>query len=729
MMAGQGLSLNSKAKTELPWSRRRFACLVCGLEKRWDNLINHYKVLVRFDSLESKGLESDVLTHSKYFVERGITKDTLITYVKLHTLPQEEEGSKQMKAELWTPGREVEEEAEKEVEETDSGGGDQWHFQNALFDDIKSSLKGGKSSSSSSMSRRRYPCLACGEVKRWDQLTQHYKKMIQWDAMGIPAVPDQKGMGEKVYQHTALFFEKNFSRDKMPTYRDHVPADGPPLPEEKPGQVDSVVATLGDNTGGTVRPDVKQVFDTSRLQSFLGSGQASMAFPVLKGVTENIFNGACGAFKKEMKEETIDDDDIDHDEREPSHSMDAIEDLVTVKEELMPLCNPSLFFSPFSLPPRLPLPLPLLPKRPRKRKLLPSSSSATSNFPSQSRRFYKCLGCGSSKRWDRLTDHYRKYVVFGPLGQPWVPNLETMTPEQYVHTLAFRDQGFSSDRMPQYKDHAEASQDNDDEFGIVEDGQDSMTGYGEDGQEFLAGQVQDSRDSFDAGDESAEAPSKLASEPTAAPEPVKTSQSLPVGQQPNIKMFWDNKTFSDVKIICNGGEVVAHRLILAAKHPLFYQVLIDCADDDYSVIMMPDHSFADVSDMVEDYYNFKTTENAFNVNDKGSNDHVDMKNTPSPSKVAKLQLPKKMDEKLKLSPFQFPSYVDVDKIEAPDDEEKVSTLPTIANSDTLDRLILKAGSVLCPTYSCKVPGCLFSVQRSLLCIKGHILTEHWGKLG
>eukprot|EP00092_Neocalanus_flemingeri_P044100 GFUD01048775.1.p1 GENE.GFUD01048775.1~~GFUD01048775.1.p1 ORF type:complete len:752 (-),score=182.43 GFUD01048775.1:65-1999(-) len=494
-------------------------------------------------------------------------------------------------------------------------------------------------------------------------------------------------------------------------------------------QVDSVVTTLGDNTGGTVRPEVKQVFDPSRLQSFLGSGQASMAFPVLKGVTDNIFNGACGAFKKEMKEETIDDDDIDHDEREPSHSMDAIEDLVTVKEELMPLCNPSLFFSPFSLPPRLPLPLPLLPKRPRKRKLLPSSSSATSNFPSQSRRFYKCLGCGSSKRWDRLTDHYRKYVVFGPLGQPWVPNLETMTPEQYVHTLAFRDQGFSSDRMPQYKDHAEASQDNDDEFGIVEDGQDSMTGYGEDGQEFLAGQVQDSRDSFDAGDESAEAPSKLASEPAAAPEPVKTSQSLPVGQQPNIKMFWDNKTFSDVKIICNGGEVVAHRLILAAKHPLFYQVLIDCADDDYSVIMMPDHSFADVSDMVEDYYNFKTTENAFNVNDKGSNDHVDMKNTPSPSKVAKLQLPKKMDEKLKLSPFQFPSYVDVDKIEAPDDEEKVSTLPTIANSDTLDRLILKAGSVLCPTYSCKVPGCLFSVQRSLLCIKGHILTEHWGKLG
>ena len=30
-------------------------------------------------------------------------------------------------------------------------------------------------SSGGSLSRQRYPCLACGEVKRWDQLTQHYK--------------------------------------------------------------------------------------------------------------------------------------------------------------------------------------------------------------------------------------------------------------------------------------------------------------------------------------------------------------------------------------------------------------------------------------------------------------------------------------------------------------------------------------------------------------------------
>jgi len=734
-MAGQGLSslsnFSCKTKTDLPWSRRRFSCLVCGLEKRWDNLINHYKVLVRFDNLESDTLESDVLTHSKYFVEKGITKDTLVTYIKLHTLPQEEEGNKQMKAELWTPGREVEEEAEKEVEETDSGG-DQWHFQNALFDDIKSSLKGGKSSSSSSMSRRRYSCLACGEVKRWDQLTQHYKKLVQWDSMGIPAVPDQKGMGEKVYQHTALFFEKNFSRDKMPTYRDHVPADGgvmPPPAEEKPQAAPALKLDRLVDTGAA-KIEVRQ-FEKTRLHSFMEQA-ASMAFPAIKGVGSNIFNGACGAFKEEVKEEIVNETDVDH-EPEPSHSMDAIEDLVTVKDELMPMCNPSLFFSPFSLPPRLPLPLPLPqlpPKRARKRKLAPSSS-ITSNSPSQSRRFYKCLGCGSSKRWDRLTDHYRKYVVFGPLGQPWVPNLETMTPEQYVHTLAFRDQGFSSDRMPQYKDHAEASQDNDDEFGIVEDGQDSMTGY-DDGQEFLAGQVQDSRDSFDATEESVET-SKVAnqpaSEPTVRPEPVIPSQKLN-HQQPNIKIFWDNKKFSDVKIICDGGEVIAHRLILAAKSTLFYQVLIDSADEEFSVILMPDHSFADVSAMVQDYYDFKTTENAFNIDDKVTTDQDDdgIKTSSNTSKMPKLQFPKKMEEKPKLPAFQSPTCVDI--TEPPDDDaEEMSALPTAANTDTLDSLILRAGSVLCPTYSCKVPGCQFSVQRSLLCIKGHILTEHWGSLG
>ena len=66
---------------------------------------------------------------------------------KLHTLPQEQEGSKQMKTELWTPSSDVEEEAEKEVGETDSGSGDRRYFHNVLFD-----LKlGGESAMISSM--------------------------------------------------------------------------------------------------------------------------------------------------------------------------------------------------------------------------------------------------------------------------------------------------------------------------------------------------------------------------------------------------------------------------------------------------------------------------------------------------------------------------------------------------------------------------------------------------
>jgi len=684
-------------------------------------------------------------------MEKGINKDTLVSFLKLHTFqPQQEgEGSKQMKAELWTPGREVEEEGEKEVEETDSGGGDQWHFQNALFDDIKSSLKGGKSSSSnSSMSRRRYACLACGEVKRWDQLTQHYKKMVQWDSMGIPAVPDQKGMGEKVYQHTALFFEKNFSKDKMPTYRDHTPADGP-LPEEKPptpaiSKVENVqeFGSGGELGTGSTKPETKLGFDRFPFQSFLEqqASLASMAFqvPGRSGVAENIFNGAGGAFKKEVKEPVVEKEKTTDnvEETDANNSLDAIDDTVTVKDELMPLCNSSpMFFSPFSLPPRIPLPPPPLHKRPRKRKL-PPSSSVTSSTPSQSRRFYKCLGCGSSKRWDRLTDHYRKYVVFGPLGQPWVPNLETMTPEQYVHTLAFRDQGFSSDRMPQYRDHAEASQDLDDEFGMAEEGQDNIGGFNDDSQELLAGPVHHTRDSSETVDDSVEVVKKYAKETETLPEapPLEAEKPKP-SPHPNMKVFWDSKTFADVKIICDGGVVTAHKLILAASNAFFHQVLVDCVDEDFSIIVMPDHSFDDVSAMIQGFYDFKVSRNLFPFNSEKlvSNQNDDSGNEvdhacPKPCKVTKMN---SVAEPANFSTNILPEDQFSDSAGSlTDDPGEVSEhRTTTAGSDTLDRLIQKEGSPLCPTYSCKIPGCKFSVQNSLMCIKGHILTEHWGNLG
>ena len=174
------------------------------------------------------------------------------------------------------------------------------------------------------------------------------QKFVQFDSLGIPCVPDQKQMSDKVYQHTAIFFEKNFSRDRMPMYKDHVSADS------------------------------------------LHSGG---------------------------------------EERQPAGSRDLYLELGSSKpsEELVPFSGQhSLFFSssfPLKMPP-LKLPQAPSPARrgSRKRKLAAgsvSSSSITSSSglttclstnssPSQSRRFYKCLGCGAAKRWDRLTDHYRK---------------------------------------------------------------------------------------------------------------------------------------------------------------------------------------------------------------------------------------------------------------------------------------------------------------------------------
>ena len=49
-------------------------------------------------------------------------------------------------------------------------------------------------------------------------------------------------------------------------------------------------------------------------------------------------------------------------------------------------------------------------------------------------------------------------------------------------------------------------------------------------------------------------------------------------------------------------------------------------------------------------------------------------------------------------------------------------------SELMESLISKSGSESNPTYSCRVPGCLFSVRKSLLCIKGHILAEHWSNV-
>ena len=173
------------------------------------------------------------------------------------------------------------------------------------------------------------------------------QKFVQFDSLGIPCVPDQKQMSDKVYQHTAIFFEKNFSRDRMPMYKDHVSADSLHSGVEE-----------------------RQSVGSRELYPDLGPGKP--------------------------------------------------------REDLAPFsAQHSLFFSssfPLKMPP-LKLPPPPAGRGSRKRKLAAGSASSSSSTstsaglsgslsssssPSQSRRFYKCLGCGAAKRWDRLTDHYRK---------------------------------------------------------------------------------------------------------------------------------------------------------------------------------------------------------------------------------------------------------------------------------------------------------------------------------
>jgi len=293
--------------------------------------------------------------------------------------------------------------------------------------------------------------------------------------------------------------------------------------------------------------------------------------------------------------------------------------------------------------------------------------------------------------------------------------------------------------MPQYRDHAEASQDVDDDFGMGEDGQDSMSGFNGDDEDLLAGTVQDSRESLETVDDSnSVAPDQDKKDMERKdPEPAAPmlQQSKP-SPHPNMKVFWESKTFADVKIVCDGGVITTHRLVLAARNTFFYQILLDCADEDFSVIMMPDHSLGDISAMVQGFYDFKASTNAFpfnsdntalNQNGDEIDIHVDQV-CPRPHKISKLI---SIPEKANLTPItsQKSKFSNSVSEMTTDDPGEVSQHRTAAGNDTLDRLILKEGSAIHPTYSCKIPGCKFSVQNSLMCIKGHILTEHWGNLG
>ena len=59
-----------------------------------------------------------------------------------------------------------------------------------------------------------------------------------------------------------------------------------------------------------------------------------------------------------------------------------------------------------------------------------------------------------------------------------------------------------------------------------------------------------------------------------------------------------------------------------------------------------------------------------------------------------------------------------------DDPDPMDTNASNYNNEFVDRLILKTGTNASPLFWCQFAGCNFSVKKSLLCMKGHILAEH-----
>ena len=143
-------------------------------------------------------------------------------------------------------------------------------------------------------------------------------------------------MPEKVYQHTALFFEKNFHRDRMPTYKDHTVTH----------LADCTSPTSSQSTSLTSQPKspTQELCPFSQTPPLLFPPNFAFLFPSLQSANYSTEKTQC-------------------------------------RKRRMASYN---------------------------RTNSPAPSKLHTASPSQSRRFYNCLGCGAAKRWDRLTDHYRK---------------------------------------------------------------------------------------------------------------------------------------------------------------------------------------------------------------------------------------------------------------------------------------------------------------------------------
>lgn len=62
-----------------------------------------------------------------------------------------------------------------------------------------------------------------------------------------------------------------------------------------------------------------------------------------------------------------------------------------------------------------------------------------------------------------------------------------------------------------------------------------------------------------------------------------------------IRQWFDAESFADVKLLCRGGMLLAHRLVLASASPLLCRILQDCGRGEPTVtVQLPDVCFTDM---------------------------------------------------------------------------------------------------------------------------------------
>ena len=186
--------------------------------------------------------------------------------------------------------------------------------------------------------------------------------------------------------------------------------------------------------------------------------------------------------------------------------------------------------------------------------------------------------------------------------------------------------------------------------------------------------------------------------------------------------------------------MLTHRLVLAAHNEYFYQLLTSTSsvDQDMEVILMPDHSREDVVNMVKQLYNFKVKNSAF-LSDENLHEYriTDSITSADMKKNSGVNIFSKNSSKFTSSLSNTSMSSSEGLLESNENpchassegSDRISGVTKLSDKrELLDSLISKSGGELSPLYSCQVPGCLFSVRKSLLCIKGHILAEHWSIL-